>query len=154
MGLRGPKARPAIDRFAEKIALTDTGCIEWIAGTNGVGYGSFHPRPLWGDNPKVYAHRWSYEHLVGPIPEGLHLDHLCRNPLCVNPEHLEPVTVAVNVLRGVSSPARNARKTHCLAGHPLGGSNLYVTPSTGYRKCRECSRRRDAGRRRNQKKAA
>ena len=145
MGLRGPKARPVIDRFAEKIALTDSGCIVWLAGTNGVGYGLIGLHPDEGSR-KCYVHRWSYEHHVGPIPEGLHLDHLCRNTLCVNPDHLEPVPPAVNNLRGVGSPAENFRKTHCHKGHALSGANLYITPSTGYRHCRECAREHDRAR--------
>lgn len=139
MGLRGPKARPAAERFAEKLAPGPNGCIEWQAGTNGVGYGVFHPNTT-TDNRKAYAHRWAWEQANGPIPEGFHLDHLCRNTICVNPEHLEPVPPAVNLLRGISSPADNARKVLCKRGHPLSGENLYVTPSTGYRHCRACTR--------------
>jgi hypothetical protein len=153
MGLRGPKAKAVIDRFAEKIALTDSGCIEWIAGTNGVGYGVIHLGPD-DNNVKRYAHRWSYEHHIGPIPDGLHLDHLCRNTVCVNPSHLEAVEPRVNLLRGVSSPAQNAAKSHCQNGHPLAGANLYVTPTTGYRHCRECDRTRNAARRQQNRKAA
>lgn len=150
----GPKPRPFIDRFAEKIALTDSGCIEWLAGTNGVGYGALRLGPEDGCRP-VYVHRWSYEYHIGPIAEGLHLDHLCRNTRCINPDHLEPVTGGENVLRGLSSPAINARKSSCVRGHLLDGANLYVEPSTGYRKCRECARMRDRARRpiRNRKAA-
>lgn len=132
--------RPAIDRFAEKIALTDSGCIEWIGGLNGVGYGQFYvgmdANPRTG---KGYAHRWSYEHHVGPIPDGLHIDHLCRNRACVNPDHLEPVTRAENVLRGMGQSALNARKTHCPKGHPLNGANVRIG-TKGERKCRACER--------------
>src|SRR5665647_2266757 len=103
MGIRGPKARAVVDRFAAKVALTNSGCIEWVAGTNGVGYGLIHLGPEDGSR-KVYAHRWSYEHHFGPVPDGLHLDHLCRNTICVNPEHLEPVTQRENVLRGYGFP--------------------------------------------------
>lgn len=135
------KARPPIDRFAEKIALTDSDCIEWIAGTNEHGYGIFFisksPRRRF-----VRAHRWSYEHHVGPVPEGLDLDHLCRNRACVNPDHLEPVTARVNLLRGESPSALNAKKTHCPAGHAYAGSNLSVN-SDGNRVCRTCRRARD-----------
>lgn len=151
MGARGPKPRSEAERFTEKVTPGPNGCIEWTAGTNGVGYGLFHRYVLGGD-AKVYAHRWAYEQRYGPIPTGLHLDHLCRNTLCVNPEHLEPVSAAVNVLRGVSSPANNARKVACHRGHPLSGENLYITPSTGYRSCRECARQRE--RARNRKKAS
>lgn len=140
MGKRGPKPRPPIARFNEKLIAADGGCIEWRAGTNSCGYGIFYPGPPAGIGDKVYAHRWSYEYHVGPIPAGLHLDHLCRNTLCVNPDHLEPVSLAENVRRGVSSPAQNARKTYCQRGHALAGDNLYINPGTGYRKCRTCSR--------------
>lgn len=139
MGLRGPKARPVVERFAEKIAPGENGCIEWQAGTNGVGYGVFHPNTT-TTNKKAYAHRWAYEQRFGPIPEGLHLDHLCRNTICVNPDHLEPVTVRENLLRGVGATAKNARKTECQNGHPLSGSNLRVNPTTGYRGCKKCIR--------------
>jgi len=155
MGLRGPKAKPVVDRFAAKIALTDTGCIEWLAGTNGIGYGIVHLGTEDGSR-KTYAHRWSYEHHNGPIPDGLHLDHLCRNTICVNPEHLEPVTQRENVLRGYGFPALNARKSHCVAGHPLTGDNLRVELGTGYRKCRACAKAREAQRapRKHGRKAA
>lgn len=135
-----------LDRFAPKIALTDSGCIEWLAGTNGVGYGQLRVQ-IDGTNRHYYAHRWSYEYHVGPIPDGMHIDHLCRNTRCVNPDHLEPVTPRVNNLRGASSPAANRRKTHCHKGHELSGSNLYITPSSGYRHCRECARQHDRARR-------
>lgn len=131
---------PPVERFAKKIALTDAGCIEWIGTQNGSGYGTFY----FGESGRGYAHRWSYEYHVGPIPEGLQLDHLCRNPPCVNPEHLEPVTPRENYLRGESLWAKNARKTHCPAGHPYGGDNLYTHPVTGQRFCRACGRLRKA----------
>jgi hypothetical protein len=147
----GPPQRPAIDRFADKVALTDSGCIEWTAATDGTGYGKFQVEP--GHNGRLgQAHRWYYEHSVGPIPSSLHLDHLCRNRLCVNPEHLEPVTHQENILRGVGPTAANAQKTHCPAGHEYSGDNLYVTPSTGSRLCRACRRQHDLNRR--QRKAA
>ena len=70
----------------------------------------------------VLAHRWSYEHHVGPIPEGLTVDHLCRNTSCVNPEHMEVVTREENAYRG----SRNKDKTHCDKGHELTAANVYV----------------------------
>jgi len=99
---------------------------------------------VWEDGRRRYvrAHRYSYEAFVGPIPEGLTLDHLCRVRNCVNPEHLEPVSLKENLLRGDSSPAHNARKTHCMRGHALSGDNLYINPGTGYRACRTCLRER------------
>ena len=137
--------RPAVDRFAEKIATSDTGCIEWIGGLNGVGYGQFYvgtntPGVATSETGKGYAHRWSYEYHVGPIPDGMHLDHLCRNRACVNPDHLEPVTIRENLLRGVGPSARNAAKTRCKRGHLLAGENLYVHPTKNMRRCRQCDR--------------
>jgi len=86
------------------------------------------------------AHRAVYEALVGPIPKGLSLDHLCRNRACVNPEHLEPVSLVENVMRGVSPHAVNARKTHCAHGHAFTAENTYMV--RGERVCRACGRER------------
>lgn len=96
------------------------------------------------------AHRVLYEALVGPIPDGLTIDHLCRVRACVNPLHLEPVTNRENILRGEGWPARNARKTHCAYGHPFDEANTYVDPS-GRRTCRAC--RREVDRRREARHA-
>ena len=85
------------------------------------------------------VHRVAYELWRGPIPEGFTIDHLCRNPGCANPRHLEPVTNKKNILRGNGWAARNARKTHCPQGHEYTIGNLYVTPK-GDRRCRECAR--------------
>lgn len=151
----GTVRRPALERFAEKVALTDTGCIEWIGGLNGVGYGQFYVgRTSLDETGKTYAHRWSYEYHVGPIPDGLHLDHLCRNRSCVNPEHLEPVTVRENVMRGESPSATHAKKTHCPEGHPYSGDNLYVHPIKGTRHCRTCGRVRALAKYRRNRKAS
>ena len=110
------------------------GCWQWLGGKQENGYGRTTRR-----GSDCLAHRFVYRRLRGEIPEGLTLDHLCRNRLCVNPDHLEPVTAGENVLRGVGPCAVNARKTHCHKGHPLSGDNLYVKPN-GRRRCRICSR--------------
>lgn len=104
----GPVQRPAVDRFAEKVALTPGGCLEWVGGKAANGYGLFAARANRHSGKKIMAHRWSYEYHVGPIPPGLDLDHLCRNRACVNPDHLEPVTRQVNVLRGIAARAIEA----------------------------------------------
>lgn len=139
----GPKPRPRLDRFAEKIALADSGCIEWIAACNGVGYGVLSINRTGG---KILAHRWSYEHHKGPIPDGLEVDHLCRNRRCVNPDHLEAVTHRINTLRGTAPTAVNAARTHCVNGHEFTTDNTYITPSRGRRECRTCHRERERDR--------
>lgn len=131
-------------RFWSKVDKTG-GCWEWTAVTDGRGYGKF-----WFDGRMVRAHRWSYEHVVGPIPERLQLDHLCRNRGCVNPEHLEPVTNHENTLRGVS---HQAAKTHCPQGHLYDTENTYVDTHGG-RNCRACRRATAARRKREMRSAA
>jgi len=132
-----------LDRFADKIALADDGCIVWIASTNNRGYGTFSAGPV----GTVGAHRWSYEYHVGDVPKGVDLDHLCRNRACVNPEHLEPVTHRENLMRSPTIPAINASKTHCPLGHSYSGDNLSMIVSTNSRVCITC--RRANARRRN-----
>lgn len=128
------------DRFWAKVRLDPSGCWIWTASQQSKGYGQFGSRSGGCRRGKsTQAHRIAYELRVGPIPEGMTLDHLCRNTLCVNPDHLEPVTRGENVLRGVGFSATNARKTHCPRGHDLTGENVYVTP-TGRRNCRTCRR--------------
>lgn len=127
-------------RFMSKIRFTD-GCWLWIGTITTAGYGHFKM------NKRLYlAHRMIYEHLVGPIPDGLTLDHLCRVRHCVNPAHLEPVTYRENVLRGIGRSAENARKTSCPAGHEYTPENTYRWRNKS-RECRACHRERE--RRRN-----
>lgn len=119
------------ERFWSKVEKS-TSCWIWTATLTRLGYGHFRM----GEKLRS-AHRVAYELLVGPIPEGMTLDHLCRKPACVNPDHLEPVTQHENILRGKAPAAINARKTHCVRGHPLSGENLYIRPN-GHRRCRAC----------------
>jgi HNH endonuclease len=114
-----------------KVNKTD-GCWLWTGTTSHGGYGSFRM-----DGRQQGAHRVAYVLFRGPIPDGLTIDHLCRVPGCVNPDHLEAVTMRENTLRGVSKVAQQARKTHCLRGHPLSGDNLWVRG--GKRFCRTCA---------------
>nr|WP_202546322.1 HNH endonuclease signature motif containing protein [Streptomyces sp. SID2119] len=118
----------------------EIGCLLWTAHLKSSGYGEF---TAYGRR-NVPAHRFAYELLVGPIPSGLHLDHLCRERRCVRPDHLEPVTPGENVRRGEGVSAINARKTVCPQGHPLSGENLYRKPD-GRRVCRACRRDREGG---------
>ncbi len=126
---------PMRDRLLSKIELSDDGCWLWTAHRDVVGYGRLRVGPT--SKP---AHNLVYEVFVGAVPEGLELDHLCRNRGCVNPEHLEPVTHRENVLRGASPIAAAAAQTHCLRGHALSGDNVYIIPSSGSRQCRTCKR--------------
>lgn len=111
-------------------------CWKWTKATQ-QGYGIFT-----GPKRKQYkAHRFAYLSLVGPIPEGLQLDHLCRNRDCVNPDHLEPVTGKINKLRGKTVNQANSLKTHCPNGHPYNEINTYFSHE-GKRSCRVCQRNR------------
>lgn len=109
-----------------------TGCWIWKPGGAGGRYGYAYPFST--------AHQLAYWLYVGEVPEGLEIDHLCRNTLCVNPDHLEAVTHRVNVLRGKGPSARNAIKTHCKNGHPFEGDNLAFN-HLGERVCLTCRRK-------------
>lgn len=129
-----------VDRFWAKVDRRGANdCWPWKASTK-KGHGM-----VWamrnGERFVFMAHRVAYELLVGPIPDGLVLDHLCRNRGCCNPRHLEPVTNEQNILRGEWAPVLNAAKTHCVAGHEYSPGNTYVT-SRGHRQCRACKARR------------
>lgn len=108
-------------------------CVEWPGSyrtLDGYAQGSYRGRQL-------PAHRLVYELLVGPIPDGLTLDHLCYNPGCVEPRHLEPVTATENSRR-----QRSASKTECSRGHGYTPENTYIRPANGQRDCRQCIRER------------
>ena len=121
------KQMRAIDKFLSKLPSTrdENACWVWLGTDNGKGYGVFF------HDHNVFAHRYSYELFVGEIPAGLTIDHLCENTKCVNPRHLEPVTITENVLR------QKARIVDCKRGHPLSGVNVYVD-KRGYRSCKTC----------------
>ncbi|WP_369377644.1 HNH endonuclease signature motif containing protein [Streptomyces sp. cg36] len=120
------------DRFLAKIRDGEGGCWEWTGHIKPNGYGQVRI----GDH-KHHVHRLAYEVMVGPIPPGLVIDHLCRNRRCLRPDHLEPVPQRTNILRGEGPTARNARRTHCVRGHRFDTANTYVRPS-GARNCRAC----------------
>jgi hypothetical protein len=133
-----------MERLLAKVEVDLDGCWTWT-GCGSRGYGQ-----IVEDGCIKKVHRVAYEHLVGPIPEGLTLDHLCRNRACVNPDHLEPVTLRENVLRSPAAPtAVNARKTHCDYGHEFTPENTYNFH--GRRKCKACNRERTTLWRRNRR---
>lgn len=123
------------DRFWAQVDRgSPTDCWLWSGAVHGNGYAYIRV-----DGERPVAHRYAYELLIGPIPEGMTLDHLCRVRHCVNPRHLEPVTFEENVQRGMSPSALNVAKTHCKRGHPLSGDNLYINPAHGGRVCKKCT---------------
>lgn len=124
---------PELDKRIEP--EPNSSCWVWVGWRRSrLGYGGIYRNGRTSD-----AHRYVYERLIGPIPHGLQIDHLCRVPACVNPAHLEPVTMQENVRRGYGFSAMNARKTHCPRGHPFNETNTRVG-KTGSRFCRLCSR--------------
>lgn len=121
-------------RAFHRLRLTESGCLEWTGATDGHGYGQMNV----GGRPEK-VHRLMYRLWVGEIPEGLSIDHLCRNTLCALPDHLEAVTLSENTRRQLAATGHaNARKTHCPKGHPYDESNTrHATKGTG-RVCRIC----------------
>jgi len=133
-----------MERFQQKIDRSGP-CPVWTAAKNSPnGYGVFGY-----EGRQVYAHRWIYEQERGPIPEGMTIDHLCRNKLCMNPDHMEVVTRSENTRRALFADSEHrlrvarfqAAKTHCAKGHPFDDANTYYEPKhPTHRKCRACRR--------------
>src|SRR5581483_10657197 len=129
------------DSFLERTTFDPlTGCWVWTGTLSADGYG----RVYTGARNTAWAHRVSYELHRAPIPAGCQIDHLCRNRACVNPAHLEVVSARENTLRGATVTARNARKTHCIHGHPFDAANTIYRH--GRRECRACRVRNDRAR--------
>jgi HNH endonuclease len=137
------KAAPLV-RFLAKRREDPSGCWIWT-GAVGQGKGDLSYGQIWMNGKLRRAPRVSHELFVGPIPDGATIDHLCRTPLCVNPNHLEAVSVRENILRGESPTALNARKTECKRGHALLGANVLIEKKGRW--CRECRRASDRRRR-------
>lgn len=137
------KTTPAHVRIMRRVNITEQDCWEFQGAQIRRGYGVIQ---LGRGVGTALTHRVMWEHHKGPIPEGLTLDHLCANPCCCNPAHLEPVTLAENTRRqwrdGRADPGRaNREKTHCPSGHPYDHENTRITPKGG-RACRTCNRLR------------
>lgn len=143
----------ALERLMAQVDVIPGGCWLWTGGRTSNGYGAMRL-----DGRVVATHRLSYELHVGPIPDGLVIDHVrdrgCTSTVCVNPAHLEPVTQAENLRRGDGASARNARKTHCPQGHAYDEANTYRSPASGARSCRACQRAYDQRRSPRTRRAA
>lgn len=135
------KTRTTEERFWEKVDATGD-CWEWMSGRNRDGYGQFYPTTT----IVAKAHRFAWETLVGLIPKGLEIDHLCRNRTCVNPDHLDVVTHQENCRRGyplglVANWRKKRAQTHCVHGHEFTLENTGT--NHGRRFCRACHRASD-----------
>ena len=133
----GNRATPPLERLLPKINFDGPdGC--WVVDSHKPGnYVTLSLGSRATKRGSVSAHRLVWEEFVGPIPDGMELDHVCRNRGCFNPDHLEPVTCRENLLRGETLAAQNAAKTHCHKGHPFDERNTGPT-ATGARRCRAC----------------
>lgn len=135
-------ALDALDDLMRQVSPEpNSGCWLWLAGLNSTGYASVNV-----DGRRHSAHKLIYQLMIGPVPRGLDLDHLCRVRSCVNPDHLEPVTRSENSRRGLTGNAAAIAqwlKTHCPQGHEYSTGNTYIRTTAGrkpYRSCRTCHR--------------
>lgn len=136
------RSTPVLERLQSRLVADPvTGCVNWTGAVVHGGYGTLGIGRSRPGSTRVRAHRLAYEAAKGPIPEGLVIDHLCRNPRCCNPDHLEAVTMRENTLRGVSIVARCAAATHCPGGHPYSEQN--TLRKSGSRYCLICKREYD-----------
>ena len=136
-----------LERFWSRVdkSAGEDGCWLFVGWLDGQGYGSFNSR-------RISAHRFAYELVVGPIPVGYQIDHLCRVRNCVKPAHLEAVTARENTRRSLSVAGTNGRKTHCIHGHAFSLENTRIDLE-GKRVCRICKRKSLKAFRERKKKA-
>lgn len=132
------------ERLLRKVYRAPSGCWEWLGSRWPNGYGGFY---LDAEHRSRPAHRCAYLLLVGEIPEGFDVDHLCRNRACVNPLHLQAVPRRTNLLRGSTVIGIAARRSHCRRGHPLAYTRKGRPGQRRVRTCRECHRNRASARR-------
>jgi hypothetical protein len=126
------------ERTLRRVEVSGEGCWLWPGYVSRKGYGMLRMTMSDGERRWFQVHRVAYTACVGPIPEGLTLDHLCRVRRCCNPDHLEPVTFTANTLRGSGPTAVNARKTHCIRGHLFGPPG--PEGANNRRRCLKCKR--------------
>jgi hypothetical protein len=135
-----PHAKTMLEAAYRDVPIGDVGCWVPLRGRgHNCGYHAVNFR-----GKKYLQHRLCWEAVYGPIPDGMTIDHLCRNRACVRLSHLEPVTLKVNLARGASPTADNGRKTHCVRGHALSGDNLRIDRGKGggaIRRCKACQAR-------------
>lgn len=137
-----PRPTATLETIFDRMTIAD--CWTWDDGTRN-GYGVVK---IDGRTWRVHRLIWTW--LVGPVPDGLELDHQCRNKLCCNPDHLEPVTHAENVRRGESGTPQRSR-THCPQRHPYDEANTLV--KNGRRICRRCKSTNEINRQRQKRVA-
>ena len=147
-----PAKKSVSERLLEKYVVLDNGCWQW-QGAVSSHYGTIKAsQTLDGGRRTLLVHRLSYEIHKGPIPEGLQIDHLCHNKLCINVEHLEAVTSQVNCMRKLNKDNQYVNRAHCSQGHEYSWDNTSYTKS-GSRVCLSCQRARQTGYRNNNRKA-
>ena len=123
--------KDSMERFIDHIEILNNGCWQWLGSLSTSGYGKHYI-----GSTQFFAHRFSYTIFNNEIPKNLHIDHLCRNRGCVNPEHLEAVTRKTNILRGNGATAINNRKKYCKNGHPFIRENISKVPNG--KRCKIC----------------
>lgn len=123
---------PTIERLLLKVEIQENGC--WIfTGSTRKGYGQIR------DGSRIVgAHRFAYQYFIDEISPEMDIDHTCRNPICINPDHLFEATRRETVLRGEGLAAQNAKKTHCIRGHRFTKVNTYFSNDGKKRKCKTC----------------
>jgi HNH endonuclease len=140
------------ERLFSRLVIDSSGCLLWTGNLDKYGYGRIQVGSrINGTNRMLTAYQVMYALFVGPVPDGLELDHLCRVRRCAAPDHLEPVTHRANLLRGNTLNARHSAATHCPQNHEYDLLNTYFT-AEGWRSCRACWT--DSNRRRAAAKAA